>query len=362
MKWNTRVAAIVLIAASTTIVSGCAAPSQGSDDEALTVALLLPENQTPRWEERDKPAFEAELATACAECELIYFNAAGDAAKQLSQVESALTEGADLLVITPVDSTASAPMVALAAAQDVPVVSYGRVINDGGAAFAVRFDNVEQGGVGARALVEKLRDDGVTSGNVVMINGDARDSVVALMKQGAHAALDDSGFDIAAEFDTTDWSAENAQTEMQQAITNLGLDSIVGVYVANDGMAAGVIAALKGAGADPLPPVTGLDAQLDAVQRIVAGDQYATVYLDIETQAKTTAQIAAALVRGEDVPADLQNGETDDGTNTVPSFLQVPLAVTVGDIQKVLIDSGYLSVDDICTADYEAACAEAGLL
>lgn len=343
------------------IVSGCA-PATDGDDDALTVALLLPENQTSRWEERDKPAFEAELAKACAECETLYYNAGGDSAKQLSQVESALTEGADVLVITPVDSTASAPMVALAAAQDVPVISYGRVINDGGAAFAVRFDNVEQGGVGARALVEKLNADGVTSGNVVMINGDARDSVVALMKEGAHAALDDSGFDIAAEFDTPDWSAENAQNQMQQTITNLGLDSIVGVYVANDGMAAGVIAALKGAGADPLPPVTGLDAQLDAVQRIVAGDQYATVYLDIETQAMITAQIAAAIVRGEEVPADLQNGETDDGSNVIPSYLQVPLAVTLENIQEVLIDSGYLTVEDICTPEYEAACTEAGLL
>ncbi|WP_283137487.1 substrate-binding domain-containing protein [Rhizohabitans arisaemae] len=359
MRWNTHVAAIAVIATMTVLVSGCTSSTEGSA-EATKVALLLPENQTARWEQRDKPAFEAELAKACPTCELLYFNAGGDAAKQLSQVESALTEGADLLVITPVDSTASAPMVALADAQKVPVVSYGRVINDGGADFAVRFDNVEQGRVGARALVDKLAADGVKGGNVVMINGDARDSVVGLMKQGARAALQ-SGYTIAAEFDTPDWSAENAQRQMQQSITKLGLDGIVGVYVANDGMAAGVIAALKGVGADPIPPVTGLDAQLDAVQRIVAGDQYASVFLDIEEQARITAKIASAMVRGEAVPAALQNGTTDDGSHKVPSFLQVPVPVTVTDIQKVLIDSGYLKVEEICTSEYKAACDKAGL-
>jgi len=352
----------VAVLASATACAGSAGDGSMTPSDGPVVALLLPENQTPRYEARDKPTFEAELASSCPDCSLLYYNAAGDAQQQLSQVESALTAGADLLVLDPVDSTSAAAMVARAKSQDVKVMSFDRVIYDADVDFAVKFDNVQQGAVGMQSLIDKLRADGLTSGNVVMMNGDPVDSGAKPEKDGAHSVIDGSEFTVAAEFDTKGWSADNAQSQMQQAITSLGLDGIAGVYAGNDGMATGVIAALKAAGADPMPPVTGLDTQLDAVQKMVAGDLYESTYLPVETEATVAAQVAAYLVRDEPVPADLQNGVVDDGTYEVPAYLLESIAVTMANLQEVLLDSGYLTVDEICTPDYAAACEAAGLV
>ncbi|MFF2189597.1 substrate-binding domain-containing protein [Streptomyces sp. NPDC058155] len=325
------------------------------------VALLLPENATARYEARDKPTFEKQLTESCPECQLRYYNAAGDAGKQLSQVESALTAGASVLVIDPVDSNAAGAAVASARQQGAKVMSYDRVIYNAGVDYAVKFDNVQQGAVGMQSLLDKLKKDGKTSGNVVMMNGDPVDSGAKPEKEGAHSVIDKSGFTVAAEYDTKGWSAANAQNQMQQAITKLGASNIDGVYAGNDGMATGVVAALKSAGVKPMPPVTGLDTQLDAIQNMVAGDLYESTYLPVETEAQIGAKAAAALAKGEKPSADLLNGTVDDGAQKVPAYLLESIAVTMENMKEVLIDSGYLTVDQICTADYEKACVKAGL-
>lgn len=336
-------------------------PAVGGAKKNPVVALLLPENATPRYEARDKPTFEKQLAESCPTCELRYYNAAGDAAKQLSQAESALTAGASVLVIDPVDSNAAGAAVASARQQGAKVMSYDRVIYDAGVDYAVKFDNVQQGAVGMRSLLDKLKKDGKTSGNVVMMNGDPVDSGAKPEKEGAHSVIDKSGFTVAAEYDTKGWSAANAQNQMQQAITKLGASGIDGVYAGNDGMATGVIAALKSAGVKPMPPVTGLDTQLDAIQNMVAGDLYESTYLPVETEAQIGAKAAAALANGKKPSGDLLNGTVDDGAQKVPAYLLESIAVTMDNMKEMLIDSGYLTVDQICTADYEKACVKAGL-
>ncbi|MCB1485846.1 MAG: substrate-binding domain-containing protein [Bauldia sp.] len=335
------------------------APVAAQSDGPI-VALLLKENQTPRYETRDRPTFEKQLAESCPTCQLKYYNAAGDVGRQLSQVESALTEGATVLVLNPVDASAAGRMVQAAHQQNAKVISYDQVIYDAGVDFAVKFDNVQQGMVGMQALIDKLKADGLTTGNIVMLNGDPADSGAAPEKQGAHSVIDDSGFTVAAEFDTKAWSASNAQRHIEQAITMIGADKIAGVYAGNDGMATGAIAALKGAGVDPMPPVTGLDTQLDAVQLMVAGDLYESTYLPVETDAAIAAKAASAIALGESLDS-LINGEVDDGTHKVPAHLLQSIAVTMDNMQEILIDSGYLTVEQICTPDFADACAEAGL-
>lgn len=358
-------AALALSAAAILVLAGCSgAPADGAtagESDGPIVALLLPENQTPRYESRDKPTFEKQLKESCPECTLAYYNAAGDASKQLSQVESALTDGAAVIVLDPVDSNASGAMVAKARQQGVAVMSYDRVIYNADVDYAVKFDNVQQGAVGMQSLLDKLRADGLTSGNIVMMNGDPVDSGAKPEKDGAHSVIDGSEFTVAAEYDTKGWAADNAQQQMQQAITQLGAENIAGVYAGNDGMATGVIAALKSAGIEPMPPVTGLDTQLDAIQNMVAGDLYESTYLPVETEAKIAAKAAAALAQGKEIPADLINGVVDDGTNEVQAYLLESIAVTMENMSEMLIDSGYLTIEQICTTDYAAACAAAGL-
>ncbi|MFC9608903.1 substrate-binding domain-containing protein [Streptomyces niveus] len=367
-----RMAVVGVAAVGALLLSSCGqGGSEGSDDTSGStaagsakkkiVALLLPENATARYEARDKPTFEKQLTESCPECQLRYYNAAGDAGKQLSQVESALTAGASVLVIDPVDSNAAGAAVASARQQGAKVMSYDRVIYNAGVDYAVKFDNVQQGAVGMRSLLDKLKKDGKTSGNVVMMNGDPVDSGAKPEKEGAHSVIDKSGFTVAAEYDTKGWSAANAQNQMQQAITKLGASNIDGVYAGNDGMATGVIAALKSAGVRPMPPVTGLDTQLDAIQNMVADDLYESTYLPVETEAQIGAKAAAALAKGEKPSGDLLNGTVDDGAQKVPAYLLESIAVTMENMKEVLIDSGYLTVDQICTADYEKACVKAGL-
>jgi D-xylose transport system substrate-binding protein len=136
----------------------------------------------------------------------------------------------------------------------------------------------------------------------------------------------------------------------------------VGVYAANDGTAGGAIAAMKSAGIDPSTrPTTGQDAELAAIQRILVDEQYMTVYKAIKPEAEAAAQLAVALVRGEDPPSGLVNGEVDNGTEQVPSVLLTPVAVTKDNIADTVVKDGFWTADQICTGKYAQACTEAGI-
>jgi D-xylose transport system substrate-binding protein len=149
---------------------------------------------------------------------------------------------------------------------------------------------------------------------------------------------------------------------MEQAITALGKDGFAGVYSANDGMASGAIAAMKGAGIDPTTrPITGGDAELAAIQRIVSGEQYSTIYLTINKQAEVSAELAVALAKHKPVPAGLVNAKTDNGAMQVPSVLLTPVAVTKANIKDTVVKDGFYKVSDICTGKYAAGCKKIGL-
>ena len=326
--------------------------------EAATIALFLPESKTTRYEQFDKPVFEAKLEQLCPDCSFLYFNADQDAAKQQSQVESALTQGADVLVLDAVDADAVAPLVNQAKQKNVPVIAYDRRISGIGYDYFVSFDNVKVGEVQGQALLDELNRRGTaTTGQIVMINGSPTDPSSADYKKGAHTALDGK-VTIGREFDTPDWSPDKAQEQMEQAITSLGRDSIVGVYSANDGMATGAIAALKRAGYATLPALTGQDAELAAVQRIITGEQTMTIYLDIKAQAENAAEAAVALAKGEKPQT---NTTVNNGTADIPATLLDPIAVTKDKIKDTIVADGFYQVSDICTPDITAACTEAGL-
>ncbi len=223
-----------------------------------------------------------------------------DAAKQQSQAEAALTNGAKVLVLDPVDSASAAAIVTKANAQNVPVISYDRLINNAEIDYYISFDNEQVGKLQGQALVDKLKADGKTDGTIVMINGSPTDNNATLFKQGAHSVIDSSGLKVGAEYDTPDWSPDKAQAEMDQAITSLGKDGFVGVYAANDGTGGGAIAAMKGAGITPIPPTTGQDAELAAIQRMLAGEQYMTVYKAVKPEAEAAAELACSLAAGQD--------------------------------------------------------------
>ncbi|HEX8805063.1 MAG TPA: sugar ABC transporter substrate-binding protein [Acidimicrobiales bacterium] len=340
---------------------GTSAEGGDGGGEAVKIALLLPETKTARYETQDRPLFEAKVEDLCPDCEILYSNADQDAAAQQSQAEAALTNGADVLVLDPVDSASAASIVSQAKAQDVPVIAYDRLITDAEIDYYISYDNEKVGELQATALTDRLADDSVDSGSLVMINGAPTDNNATLFKDGAHSVFDESDYEIGAEYDTPDWSPDRARDEMEQAITRLGDDGFVGVYAANDGTAGGAIAAMKSAGIDPLPPVTGQDAELAGIQRILAGEQYMTVYKAIKPQAETTAEVAIALARGEDPPEDLVNQQVDNGQLEVPSMIFDPVSVTTDNVADTVVADEYWTVDQICEGDFQSACEEAGI-
>lgn len=339
-------------------------PADDKKKQAGTVALLLPETKTARYESADRPYFEAKFKELCPDCTIIYSNANQDAAAQQQQAEAALTNGAQVMVLDPVDSKASAVIATKAKAQGVPVIAYDRLVNDSdGVDYYISFDNERVGQLQAESLLKAL--EGKDKATIVMINGSPTDNNAAMFKAGAHSVLDkavaDGKIEIAKEYDTPDWSPDKAQNQMQQALTALS-NKVDGVYCANDGTASGAIAAMKGAGMATLPPVTGQDAELAAIQRIVAGEQYMTVYKAIKPEAEAAAVLAHALLTGAKVPADMTGGKTvNNGKKDVPAVLLAPLVVTKDTIKDTIVKDAFHKLDDICAGDYAKACAEAGL-
>jgi D-xylose transport system substrate-binding protein len=356
----------VAAAAALVVSAGCGSsdnnsnPSGGSNSggEAKTIALFLPESKTTRYEAFDRPIFEAKVKALCQECKVLYSNADQDPAKQQSQVESALTQGANVLVLDAVDAAAVAPLVNQAKQKKVPVIAYDRLISGISYEYYVSFDNVKVGEVQGQALLAELNKRGTTAkGKIVVINGSPTDPSAGDYKKGAHKALDGK-VDIGREFDTPDWSPDKAQEQMEQAITALGRDEIIGVYSANDGMAGGAIAAIKRARYDTLPPITGQDAELAAVQRILTGEQTMTIYLNIRQQAEKAAEAAVALAKGQTPDAPTK---TNNGTADIPSVLLEPTPVSKENIKDTIVKDGFYTVAQICTAEIVDACKAVGL-
>jgi D-xylose transport system substrate-binding protein len=331
--------------------SGSSDSASASGGGAKKIALLLPENKTARYEAFDKPMFEAAVKAGCADCEVLYSNANQDAAKQQQQAEAAITQGANVIVMSAVDGKAAQTIVANAKSQGVPVIAYDRFIT--GSDYYVSFDNKKVGELQGTGLVDAMKKAGKTSGDIVMINGSPTDANAADFKAGAHSVLDSSGYKVVAEYDTPDWSPDKAQAWMESQIGAVKAN-LTGVYAANDGTGGGAIAALKGGGVNPLPPVTGQDAELAAIQRILAGDQALTIYKAIKPQAEDAAKNAIALANGQKPTATADK-------EGVPATLLDPVVVTVDNVKDTVVADNFYKVSDICTPEYADACAKAGL-
>lgn len=334
-------------------------PTSPQTSGGKKIALLLPESKTARYETQDRPLFTAKLMQICSDCQLIYSNANQDATQQQSQAEAALTNGANVLVLDAVDGAAAAVIADRAKQANVPVIAYDRLITGTpNVDYYISFDNERVGQLQGTALLQAL--SGKTNPSVVMINGSPTDNNATLFKQGAHSVLDGK-VNIAKEYDTPDWSPDQAQNEMQQALTALG-NKVDGVYAANDGTGGGAIAAMKSAGVTPWPPVTGQDAELAAIQRILTGDQYMTVYKAIKPEAEDAAVLAFDLATGASIPSTATNGATTSNQAAqVPSILLTPVSVTKDNVKSTVVADGFWSRDDICTSDYAAACTAAGI-
>ncbi|WP_406469359.1 sugar ABC transporter substrate-binding protein [Streptomyces hirsutus] len=337
---------------------GSVSPGRRND---ITVGLLLPDRETARFEKFDRPLVEERVGVLTGEeGKVVYANAEGSTARQSEQLGRMVADEVDVIIVAAVDARAVAPDVEKARKADIPVIAYDRLA-EGPIDAYVSHDNELVGEVQGRAIVDALGAE-AENRKVVMMNGEPADPNTALFKDGAMTELN-GNVDIAESYDTEKWLPAVAKANMKKAIKAVGADDVAAVYAANDGMAGAVIEAMEEAGVSDIPPVTGQDADLEAVQRIVAGTQHMTVYKSFLLEAGGAAEMAVARVQGRDIQFDSLTGERVDSPTQkdIPSMLVPVVALTQDNIEDTVVRDGVYDVEDICTAKYRPACASIGL-
>jgi len=341
--------------------SSSASPTKGND---VTIGLLLPETANTRYEDFDYPIIKKQVASLTKQQGKVdYQNADQNAAKQAAQMQKMIDDKVDIILLDAVDAKAIAPMVKKAKEANIPVIAYDRLAQGPIDAY-VSFDNELVGEVQGRSLVEAIPNANV-SDKIVMVNGSPADPNAGQFKAGALSEIN-GRVTIAKSYDTDKWSPEVAQASMTKAIEAIGKSNIAGVYSANDAMAGGIIKALEAAGVKDtdLPPITGQDAELPAVQRIISGEQFMSVYKPYPAMAEAAAEAAVAKVQGRDLQFEALTRDTVDSPTDkgIPAKLVTVVALTKKNIQQTVIADGIYKASDICTAKYRSACEALNLI
>ncbi len=331
----------------------------GGGSDKAEVGVILPDTtSSARYTQYDAPLLEKAFKDADIKADIQ--NAQGDNAKFVSIAQSMIAGGVKVLLIDPSDPQTGISVEQAAKNAGVKVIDYDRVNLGGSADYYVSFDNEAVGKLQAETLVECLGDK--PNPQIIQLNGGTDiDNNAVLFKKGAHSVLDplveQGKLTIAQEIDVKGWDNAVAAQNFQQLLTrNNG--KVDGVLAANDGIAAAAIDNLKG----QKVPVTGQDATELGLQYILQGKQCMTVFKDVSQEAKAAADLAIALIDGDDAKAkELANKTLEDPENgrTIPSVLLVPEAITIDNIQTV-VDAGAITKEALCKG-LDKECADAGI-
>lgn len=262
-----------------------------------------------------------------------------DAPKQISQIENLISQGVSVIVVVPSDSEKLVSVIEKAKKAGVKIISYDRLIKNSDIDLYISFDNVRVGELEAESIVSM-----VSKGNFAYIGGSPTDNNSTLLKEGSMNILKpriEKG-DINLVLDTfiPDWKPVEAYNAVKDYLdSGKTLDAVI---AANDGMASGVIQALKEKGLNI--PVSGQDAELSALQRIVAGSQASTIYKPISSLAYAAAEIAVAMAKGQSIEV---NSSIDNGKVMVPSYFLPPVMVVKNSIMDTVIKNGFHTYKEV---------------
>lgn len=344
---------------STTPTNGAVKVSDTSTFSAAkgckNIGILLPESDSSaRYEAYDRPLLLQEIKKELPGATIQYANANNDADTQQNQADAALTKGACILVVDPKDSDKASVIVQKAKASQVPVISYDRLLQDPDVAYYVSFDNEKVGELQGKYIADQFKKGayGLKKGaNLAMINGSQTDNNALQFRQGAlkqlQPLIDSKDLNLVFDQYTPNWDNARAQSLMEGVLTK-EKNNIDVAYVANDGMANTVIAALRTQKLNGDVLVTGQDATVAGIQNILTGDQAMTVYKPILKEAEATAKLVAALSNGADT-SSLVNGKTKtrDGAE-IPSVLLEPVIVDKNNVKETVIAEGFVKQADVC--------------
>lgn len=346
MKIIFRPVILLLVAASALFFISCAQgdatkPAAATKDpnRKIRIGFAMDALKQERWQ-KDRDLFLAHAEKLGAE--VLLQTADGNDDAQMKQVESLLTQGIDVLVIVPHNAEVAGAMVEMAKKQGVPVISYDRLVKNSSPDLYVSFDNERVGELQAKVLFEMK-----PKGNYLLIGGAPTDNNAALLRKGQlnilQAAIDSGDIKIVADQWAKEWLAEEALKHTENALTrnNNQIDAVV---VSNDGTAGGVIEALTAQNMAGRVLVSGQDAELAALQRVLAGTQTMTVYKPIARLAPAAVEAAIALARGEklNTKRTVNNGRID-----VPSILIEPIPINKDNIESTVIADGFHKREDI---------------
>ncbi|MFE7392194.1 sugar ABC transporter substrate-binding protein [Streptomyces sp. NPDC057582] len=355
---TTLTAAAVTAALALSACGGSGSGGGGGGKDKFTVGVLLPAGGFGRFGIFDQPLIEQGIKQQCPTCRVQIALAKDAPATQQQQLNAMITGGVRVVILTAVDARSVRSSVTQAHRAGIPVVAYDRLA-DGPISGYVTFDGVQVGRLQGEALLKAMADRG-RGNQIVMMNGSVTDPNAGAYKRGALPVLKGKAT-IGRSYNTVDWQQPNAYNNMTSAIAALGVDGIDGVLSANDNLATGIIKALKAARVSPLPPITGQDADLPGVRRLITGEQLMTVYKSFKLESRAAADMAVALGRGQSLDKIADTTVANSTNKDIPTVLLTPVSVTAGTIKDTLVKDGMYTVEQICAPNLWAACAKVGL-
>jgi putative multiple sugar transport system substrate-binding protein len=364
-----RLSAVASAAVLTMALAACGSSEKtvdqqaaGGDNAGALVGVTMPTRSSERWI-GDGDNVKKQLEALGYKVDLQY--AEDDIPTQVNQLDNQITQGAKLLIIASIDGTAITTQLDNAKQNNIPVIAYDRLIrNSPNVDYYATFDNFKVGVQQATSLLTGLKvlnadgSKGSAKGpfNVELFAGSPDDNNATFFYNGAMSVLkpylDDGTLKVPStqtDFKTIAilrWQAKTAQDRMENLLTStyrggLKVDGVLSPY---DGLSIGILSALKsngyGTSAQPYPVVTGQDAELASVKSIIAGEQYSTIYKDTRELAKTTVQMADAVLKGQQ-PQVNNTKDYDNGVKVVPSMLLESVIVDKTNYEKELVQTGY---------------------
>jgi D-xylose transport system substrate-binding protein len=341
--------------------SGGDAGSGSGNSSVGKVGVILPDTKSSaRWATADLKYLTDAFKAAGVEADIQ--NAQGDKTQFQTIADGMISSGVKVLMIVNLDSGTGKAVLDKAKAAGIATIDYDRLTLSGGANYYVSFDNVEVGKLQGQGLIDCLAEKKITKPTVAYLNGSPTDNNATLFKQGYDSVIKpkfDSGeFTKGPDEDVPDWDNTQAGTIFEQALTTN--KDIKGVLAANDGLGNAAIQVLKKNKLNGQVPVTGQDATVQGLQNILTGDQCMTVYKAIKQEADAAAELAIALAKQQE-PTTATGTVTDPESKAeVKSVLLKPVSITKANVKDVVTD-GFVTKEELCTADFAAACTEAGI-
>ena len=323
----------------------------GSATAGDFVAMLLPENVNPRWESQDAHFFVKAMKEMVPDATVEVFNANNDTATQQRQAEQALTRGAKVLVVIPIDGEAAAIIADSAEEAGVPAIAYDRMMQSENTDFWVQADMHATGASQAQHVIDNTKK----GDTLVLLKGSPTDPNAGVIYAGQMSVLKpifDSGERVLGyENWTPGWDPAIARRSMDQALTKLN-NNVQGVVSSNDGNAAAAIASLAEQGMAGKVPVSGLDCTVQALQLILLGQQTQSVWRPFEKMATVTAKVTAALLAGKDTSSLVQGTVKNTADGDIP-FVPVAHYSAVGEEGVAYVIENDLSISkaDVCQGE-----------